>query len=84
MYVAYAPELDVSSCATTRRKAEANLRQAVRLFIEEAARIGTLNTLLDEAGYVRRNRRLVGPRLVAFQRTVIPVGLGSARPSGIR
>ena len=31
MYVAYSPELDVSSCATTEAKAQKNLVEAVRL-----------------------------------------------------
>jgi len=33
MYVAYTPELDVSSCATTEAKAQKNLLEAVRLFL---------------------------------------------------
>ena len=36
MYVAYTPELDVSSGATTEAKAQKNLFEAVRLFLEEA------------------------------------------------
>jgi len=39
MYVAYAPELGVSSCATTKSKAKKNLLEAVRLFLEEAGEI---------------------------------------------
>lgn len=57
MYVAYSPELDVSSCATTQTKAEKNLIEAVRLFLEEAEKKGSLAQILEEAGFVRRAGR---------------------------
>ena len=49
--VAYCPELDVSSCGATPEQARDNLRTAARLFIEEAAKLGTLADILAEAGY---------------------------------
>src|SRR2546422_6102737 len=52
-YVAYAPELDVSSCGNSLRQSKARLRQAVGLFLEEAARRGTLENILAEAGFER-------------------------------
>jgi predicted RNase H-like HicB family nuclease len=60
MFVAYAPELDVSSCAHTKAKAEKNLQEAVRLFLEEAEKMGTLQQILEEAGYVKRKHKLEG------------------------
>jgi predicted RNase H-like HicB family nuclease len=51
MVVAYCPELDVSSCGHTVAEARSNLQTALRLFIEEAARMGTLREILGEAGY---------------------------------
>jgi predicted RNase H-like HicB family nuclease len=47
--VAYCPELDVSSCGADEAEARANLRTALRLFLEEAARMGTLADILTEA-----------------------------------
>lgn len=41
-YVSYCPELDVSSCGDTIEKARQNLSTAVRLFLEEAEKMGTL------------------------------------------
>jgi predicted RNase H-like HicB family nuclease len=38
----YAPELDLSSCGKTIQEAKVHLTEAVRLFIEEAQRMGTL------------------------------------------
>ncbi len=78
-YVAYAPELDVSSCADTRKKAAANLREAVRLFLEEADRMGTLEQILEESGYVKRNRKFEGPRFVGIERLTVPLPLAHAK-----
>ncbi len=52
MYVAYSPVLDVSSCATTKSKAQKNLLEAVRLFLEESEKKGSLDQILMEAGFV--------------------------------
>jgi len=58
MYVAYSPELDVSSCATTEAKAQKNLVQAVRLFLEEADKKGSLHQILKKVrpAYCRKRQ----------------------------
>ncbi len=48
--VAHCPELDVPSCGHNVDEARRNLRTAVRLFLEEAEKIGTLGDILREAG----------------------------------
>ena len=48
-FVVHAPELDVSSCAGSQERAIRNLKQAVRLFLEEARRMGTLEQILRMA-----------------------------------
>lgn len=50
-FVAHAIELDVSSCGGTKEKAISNLKEAVRLFLEEAEKMGTLELILRQAGY---------------------------------
>ena len=50
VFVAYAPGLDVSSCGGTPEKALKNCNEAVRLFLEEAEKLGTLDRILEEAG----------------------------------
>lgn len=40
-YVAYCPELDVSSCGNSVEHAREMLKTAVRLFLEEAEKMGT-------------------------------------------
>ncbi len=47
-YVAYSPELDISSCGNSSVRAKSALREAVTLFLEEAARKSTLTEILAE------------------------------------
>jgi len=72
-YVAHTPELDVSSCGPTRAKAMNNLKEAVRLFLEEAERMGTLDRILEEAGYLKRRQKLEGPKFIAVERVSLPL-----------
>ena len=73
MFVAHTPELDISSCATTKTRALKNLEEAVRLFLEEAEKNGSLENLLKEAGFSQRNHVLVGPKLVHSKRMTVPL-----------
>ena len=64
-YVAYCPELDVSSCGSTVEHAKEMLRTAVRLFLDEAERMGTLGDILEEANYRKdESGRWMPPKLV--------------------
>jgi predicted RNase H-like HicB family nuclease len=67
-YVAHCPELDVSSCGHDVDEARRNLRTAVRLFVEEAEKLGTLEDVLREAGYQRTSDGTwKSPRIVATE-----------------
>ena len=70
-YVAYAPELDVSSCGDSPDIARHALQEAVTLFLEEAQRSGTLHTILSEAGYRERGGRWEPPEFIGFERTAL-------------
>ena len=61
-FVAHALELDVSSCGGSQERAIQNLKQAVRLFLEEARRMGTLEQIL-EAGYTVSGREEINGRV---------------------
>jgi predicted RNase H-like HicB family nuclease len=78
-YVAHTPELDVSSCGGTEVKALKNLKEAVGLFLEEAEKMGTLDRILKEAGYLKRKRKLRGPKLVSIQQVSLPLPLENAK-----
>jgi predicted RNase H-like HicB family nuclease len=49
--VAVCPEFNVSSFDDTAEEAVASLHEAVTLFLEECQRMGTLDIVLEEAGY---------------------------------
>lgn len=67
-YVSYCPELDVSSCGNNIDEARENLKTAVSLFIEEAENMGTLEDILDEAGYeLNESKYWEPPRIVATE-----------------
>jgi predicted RNase H-like HicB family nuclease len=51
--VSMCPELNVSSYGDTPDKALDSLKEAVELFLEECQRMGTLDLVLEEAGYRR-------------------------------
>jgi predicted RNase H-like HicB family nuclease len=51
--VALCAELNVSSFADTAEGAIESLREAVAAFLEECQRMGTLEVVLEEAGYRR-------------------------------
>ena len=50
MYTAYCPELDVVSCGTGLEEARKNLLEVIDIQLEEAAKLGTLKTFLEDAG----------------------------------
>ena len=51
MYVSYCPELDIASCGETMDQAKKNLGEVILINLEEAQKIGTLENLLQEAGF---------------------------------
>jgi predicted RNase H-like HicB family nuclease len=67
-YVAYVPELDVSSCGATDEEARKNIRDAVQGFIETSRDMGTLTEILEEAGYVREGDAWRAPEFVSLDR----------------
>ena len=50
-FVAHAMPLDVASCGETAEAARAAVDEAVRLFLATAAQHGTLDEVLEDAGY---------------------------------
>ncbi|MCC6365257.1 MAG: hypothetical protein IT165_17215 [Bryobacterales bacterium] len=78
-FVAHALELDVASCGRTKEKAVKNLKEAVRLFLEEAEKMGTLEQILQEAGYTRRKAKIESPKYISVQRMSLPLPLTHAK-----
>ncbi len=67
-YVSYNPELDVSSCGDTPDDAKHRLRDAVLGFLKSAHKQGTLESILEEAGYVRKENAWHDPEMIALDR----------------
>lgn len=51
-WIGFCPDLNVSTQGDTREEAEANLREAVGLFIETCADRGSLEKVLRDAGLI--------------------------------
>ncbi len=78
-FVAHALELDVASCGTTKERALKNLKEAIRLFLEEAEKMGTLQQILEEAGYTKRKASVISPKFISVQRVSLPLPLSHAK-----
>ncbi len=72
-YVAYVPELDLSSCGASDEEARKNIRDAVRGFLETSAEMGTLAEVLEEAGYERHGETWRAPEFVSLDRFTMSV-----------
>jgi predicted RNase H-like HicB family nuclease len=70
-YVAHVPELDVSSCGETEEKARTNIQDAVRGLLEAAEHKGTLDEILEEAGYKRVGNEWKAPEFVGLDRVTM-------------
>jgi len=76
MFVAYCPELDISSCGRDLVEAKKNLLEASRLFMEESLKMGTLKDILEEAGYDASKSELKSP-LVETDKLELKVDVGA-------
>ena len=54
VFVVHSPELSVSSYGKTIEEARKNIKEAVELFIETTEKMGTLNEILEEAGFAEK------------------------------
>ncbi len=53
VYVALAPELNVSSFGETIEDAKKSVKEAIEAFIEECERMGTIEDVLEESGFFK-------------------------------
>lgn len=76
MFVAYSPELDVSSCGFSIDEARENLKDAVRGFLESAKDRGVLREILEESGYTigaMDDHQWSAPEFLLFEKTMVPL-----------
>jgi len=72
-FVAYVPELDLSSCGVTEEEARKKIRDAIRGFLETSSEMGTLTEILEEAGYEREGETWRAPEFVSLDRLTMSV-----------
>ena len=72
-YVSLNPELEVASCGDTPEEAKENLKEAIEGFLVVAEEQGTLNTILEQAGYVRTKSKWRDPYLISLDRLSVAV-----------
>lgn len=66
--IAHAMPLDVMSAGKTEEEARRAVDEAVGLFLKTAADMGTLEQVLEDAGYVLRDDEWEGPAWVGVER----------------
>ena len=59
VYVALCPELNVSSFGDDIKSAKVSLREALEAFLEECEAMGTLQEVLEDAGFVKSSPKRV-------------------------
>ena len=74
-FVAHAMPLDVTSAGRTPDEARQALDEAVHLFLVTAAQVGTLEEVLDEAGYEYQRDQWVSPTWISIERHSAFVGV---------
>lgn len=73
-YIAHAMPLDVISAGDTPATARGAVEEAVQLFLTTAKEIGTLEEILEEAGYALEQSGWVSPRWIAIEHHLAAVG----------
>jgi hypothetical protein len=61
-----------------RKGSQESQTEAVRVFLEEAGKMGTLEQILQEADYSFSKRKLASPKYVSVQRVSVPLPLTHA------
>ncbi len=67
-FIAYCPELDISSCGDSIENSKEMLKTAIMLFIEEAESMGTLEEILAESNYRKdKTDRWIPPKIITSE-----------------
>ena len=67
LYVSYSPQLDLASCGKTVSEAKKNFAEAFSGFVQTANEQGTLEQILEEAGYQKKGASWVAPKLLNIE-----------------
>lgn len=64
-FVAYTPVLDLSTSGNTLEEAKNNFTEAVEIFFDEIVQMGTLEDVLLDLGWKRRDKDFLPPVIVS-------------------
>ena len=67
LYVELCPELNISSFGETIKEAKKSLHEAVGAFVEECETMGTLEEVMEEAGFIKQDDIWTPRKAVAKQ-----------------
>ncbi|MEW5941560.1 MAG: hypothetical protein AB1750_17990 [Chloroflexota bacterium] len=67
-FIAHAMPLDIMSAGATVQQAREALQEAVELFFATASDMGTLNDILEEAGYQYHEGEWISPAWIAVEK----------------
>lgn len=73
LYVALSPELNVSSFGETIVEARESIKEAIEGFLEVCQEMGTLNEVLEEAGFLKVENTWQSRRPVAEENLALAV-----------
>ena len=72
-FIAFSPALDLSTCGKTFEEAKANFKEALEIFFEECANMGTLNKVLESCGWAKDHKNGWAPPVyISEERVEIP------------
>lgn len=66
-FIAYTPALDLSTAGDTFEDAQKNFSEAVNIFFEELAEMGTISEVLEGLGWQKQNNTFMPPVVIANQ-----------------
>ena len=73
-FISFCPELAVSSCGDTVDEARRRGNEAVKLFLEETGRMGTLKDILQEEGFVESHKNeWLSPPLISTEHSQVAI-----------
>lgn len=73
LYVALCPSLNVSSFGETIDEAKKSLVEALNIFIEECSEMGTLEEVLEESGFTKKDQNWLPRQAVSEERVALAI-----------
>jgi len=74
-FVAHTPALDLSTCGSTLKETQRNFSDAVNLFIEVCIEKGTLDDVLADMGWTKKDSGWVPPLVVSHESYSVQIPL---------